>query len=55
MEKCLVLLHFCTLHRFKTFLCEFNRQFFEKINVFSVNSVLGQVSVIANDMFFQKN
>ena len=28
---------------------------FEKINDFLVNTVLGQVSVIANDMFFQKN
>ena len=28
---------------------------FEKINVFLVNTVLGQVGVIANDMFFQKN
>ena len=27
----------------------------EKINDFLVNTVLGQVSVIANDMFFQKN
>ena len=27
---------------------------FEKINVFLVNTVLGQVSVIANDMLFQK-
>ena len=25
---------------------------FEKINVFLVNTVLGQVSVIANNMFF---
>ena len=35
---------------FKAFLCEF-----EKINVFLVNTVLGQVSVIANNMFFLKN
>ena len=28
---------------------------FEKINVFSVNTNLGQVSMIANDMFFKKN
>ena len=28
---------------------------FEKINDFLVNTVLGQFSVIANDMFFQKN
>ena len=28
---------------------------FEKINDLLVNTVLGQVSVIANDMFFQKN
>ena len=28
---------------------------FEKINDFLVNTALGQVSVIANDMFFQKN
>ena len=28
---------------------------FEKINDFLVNNVLDQVSVIANDMFFQKN
>ena len=28
---------------------------FEKINVFSVNTVLGQVNVIANNMFFLKN
>ena len=27
---------------------------FEKINDFLENTVLGQVSVIANDMFFQK-
>ena len=52
---CLVLLYFCTIRRFKTFLCEFNGQFFEKINVFTVNTNLGQVSMIANDMFFQKN
>ena len=29
--------------------------FFEKINVFIVNTVLGHVSVIANNMFFLKN
>ena len=28
---------------------------FEKINVFLINTVLGQVSVIANDMVFLKN
>ena len=28
---------------------------FEKINVFLVNTVLGQVSVIPNDMFFEQN
>ena len=28
---------------------------FEKINVFLVNTVLGPVSVIANNMFFLKN
>ena len=28
---------------------------FTKINVFLVNTVLGQVSVIANNMFFLKN
>ena len=28
---------------------------FEKINVFLVNTVLGQVNVIANNMFFLKN
>ena len=29
--------------------------FLGKINVFLVNTVLGQVSVIANNMFFLKN
>ena len=53
-KKCLVLLYFCTFRRFKTFLCDFNRQFFEKINVFSVNTNLGQVSMIANDVFSEK-
>ena len=28
---------------------------FEKIDVFLINTVLGQVSVIANDMVFLKN
>ena len=28
---------------------------FDKINVFLVNTVLGQVNVIANNMFFLKN
>ena len=28
--KSVVLLQFCTLRRFKTFLCEFNRQFLRK-------------------------
>ena len=28
---------------------------FEKINVFLVNTVLGQISVIASDGLFQKN
>ena len=28
---------------------------FDKINVFLVNTVLGQVSVIANNMLFLKN
>ena len=28
---------------------------FEKINDFLVNTVLGQISVIASDRFFQKN
>ena len=55
MKKCLVLFYFCTLRRFKTFSCDFNRQFFERINVLSVNTNLGQVSMIGNDMFFQKN
>ena len=54
MEKCLVSLQFSVLHWFKAFLCEFNPAF-EKINVFLVNTVLGQVSVIANNMFFLKN
>ena len=29
-KKCLVLVYFCTLRRFKTLLCEFNRQFVRK-------------------------
>ena len=40
---------FLYINRFKFF------SVFEKINVFSVNTNLGQVSMIANDMFFQKN
>ena len=44
-KRCLVLVYFCTLHS----------TVFEKINMFSVNTNLGQVSMIANDMFFQKN
>ena len=48
-------MYFCTLRRFKAFLCEFNRQFLRKSMTFLVNTVLGQLSVIANDMFFQKN
>ena len=47
----MVLLQFSVLHRFKAFLCEFNRLFLSKINVFLVNTVLGHVSVIANNMF----
>ena len=49
------LFQFSVLHWFKAFLCESNRLFFEKINVFFVNTVLGQVSVMANNMFFPKN
>ena len=41
--------------RFRAFLFEFNRQFLKKINVFLINTVLGQVGVIANDMIFLKN
>ena len=51
----LVSLQFSVLHRFKAFFSEFNRLFFEKINVFLKNTVLGQVSVIASNMFFLKN
>ena len=36
-------------------MCEFDRLFLGKINIFLVNSDLGEVSVIANNMFFQKN
>ncbi len=51
----LVSLQLSVLHWFKAFLCEFNRLFLRKNNVFLVNTVLGQVSVIANNMFFLKN
>ena len=51
----LVSLQFNVLDWFKAFLCEFNRLFFEKIIVFLVNTVLGQIIVIANNMFFLKN
>ncbi len=50
-----VLLYFCTLRRFRAFLCEFNRQFLKKSMFFLLNTVLGQVSVIANNMVFLKN
>ena len=50
-----VSLQFCELHWFKAFLCEFNRLFLRKSMFFLVNTVLGQVSVIANNMFFLKN
>ena len=46
---------FCILRRFRAFLSEFNQQFLKKINVFLINTVLGQVSVGANDMVFLKN
>ena len=50
-KKCLVLLYFCSLRRFKAFLREFIRQFLRKsMPFFLVNTVLGQVCVIANDM-----
>ena len=51
----LVLLNFCTLRHFRAFLCEFNREFLRKSVFFLINTVLGQVSVIANDMVFLKN
>ena len=41
--------------RLKKFSCEFKSTVLEKINVFPLNTNLGQVSMIANDMFFQKN
>ena len=50
-----VSLQFSDLHWFKAFLCEFNRLFLRKSMFFLVNTVLGQVSVIANNMFFLKN
>ena len=54
-KKCLVLLYFCTLRRFQTFLCDFKRQIVRTSMFFLVNTVLGRVSLIANDMLFQKN
>ena len=44
-----------TLHRFKALLMGIFSTVSEKINVFLINTVLGQISVIANDMVFLKN
>ena len=51
----LVLLYFCTLRRFQTFLCDFKRQILRKSMFFLANTNLGKVSIIASDMLFQKN
>ena len=50
----MVLLYFCNLRRFKTFLSKFIQQFLRKSMFFLVNTVLGQNSLIANDRFFRK-
>ncbi len=42
------------LHWFKAFFCEFNRLFLRKSMFFLVNTVLGHVSVIANNVFFSE-
>ena len=39
----------------KHFYVNFNRQIIDKINALLINTVLGQVSIIANDMVFLKN
>ena len=51
----LVSLQFRVLHWFKPFLCEFNGLFLRKSMFSLVNTVFGQVSVIAFNMFFLKN
>ena len=46
----MVLLQCCTLRRLKALLIRIYSTVAEKINVFLINIVLGQVSVIANDI-----
>ena len=55
MEKVFGSIVFLYNTSFKSIFLWISMTFFEKINDFLVNTVLGQFSVIANDMFFQKN
>ena len=55
MEKVICSIVFLYITSFKSILMWISVTVFEKINDFLANTVLGQVSVIANDMFFQKN
>ncbi len=50
----MVSLQFSELHWFKAFLCEFNRLFLRKSMFFLVNTVLGQVTVIAKKNAFSE-
>ena len=54
LKNYLVLLKFCTLRRFKAFLCDLIDRFWGN-QCYLINTVLGQVNVIANDMVFTKN
>ena len=55
LKNYLVLLKLSTLHRFKALLMGIYSTVSEVITVFLINTVLGQVSVIANDMVLSKN
>ena len=55
MEKVFGSIVFLYNTSLKSILMWISMTVFEKINDFLVNTVLGQFSVIANDMIFQKN
>ena len=55
MEKVFGSIVFLYNTSLKSILMWISMTVFEKINDFLVNTVLGQFSVIASDMFFQKN
>ena len=55
MEKVICSIVFLYITSFYSIFMWISSTVSEKINVFLENTVLGQVSVIANDMLFQKN